>query len=475
MLIPRIYHHSMHLNTAFVASPASVAVEPAAPRLSFLSTRKRLRLHTTRHRTRVAGIIASARGNQPSPPPSQDEETAALANRTHDSVPDSPSASHLNGKPSSKSKIKTVKSASKLPSPSKSSPSKKKSRSQEKIPLNIGPLSISLTARTLLYTVPFMWGSFAPAVRYLFAQNPHQDPSVFNTERLLLSLTVYSPILYREFRAFLAQRSAHGDSVKKETDPNRFSFFPIGIELGFYVFLANIAQVIGLEQTSASRAAFLVQLQTVFVPVLGIILNLVDSVSLSTWVSAAVAVGGVALLSSDKGAHTESSLMGDSLEIMSALFFSGYIVRLSRVANRVNPIPLVATKIAVQAFLSITWATVTEVIQNSPGAHLIPQEPWTLPTVLISVAVVIWTGLVPSALSGWAQTKGQQGVPASQAALIFATQPLWATAIAAVTLGESFGSRGLVGGALIVFSTLIPNLTQSIPFLKKLDQQKNKR
>lgn len=243
-----------------------------------------------------------------------------------------------------------------------------------------------------------------------------------------------------------------------------------------YVFIANIAQVLGLEQTSASRAAFLVQLQTVFVPVLGVFLRIVDSISVTNWISSAIAVAGVALLSSDKGAGTESTLTGDALEVLSALFFSAYILRLGRYASRVPANPLVATKITVQAVLSFFWALLTEEVQNNTRAMPPPPDaPWTLSAVAMNAAVVIWTGLFPSALSGWAQTKGQQGVPANEAALIFATQPLWATAIAAVTLGESFGSRGLAGGALIVFATLLPSLKSSIPFFNDVDEQNDKR
>lgn len=391
------------------------------------------------------------------------------------------------------------------------------------IPITLGPLNLSVPPRSLLYVVPFLWGSFAPAVRFLFAQNPHQDVSVFNTERLLLSTLVYSPILLREILAFQSLNkqsppsqsnqsqttqpttssdsnspildSTSSASLSHTTTPgidknsaekapeilcvegnkgyskgNRFDFFKVGIELGIIVFIANIAQVVGLQQTSASRASFLVQLQTVFVPILGTFIG-TDRISITTGLSSAVAVGGVALLSSDKAAGTESSLTGDGLEVLSALFFSYYILRLSSAANRVAQNPMVATKIAVQAFLSIVWATVTEVLQSRPStvASISTDAPWTFATVSISIAVVVWTGLCSSAIAGWAQTKGQQVVRPSEAALIFATQPLWATALAAGVLGEKFGNRGIAGGSLIVLATLIPTLADS--FLKDKQPQ----
>lgn len=232
--------------------------------------------------------------------------------------------------------------------------------------------------------------------------------------------------------------------------------------MGVFVFLANVAQVLGLQQTSASRAAFLNQLQTVIVPVLSGIFGL-DKISPRTWLSSLVAVAGVALLSSDKGHGTVSSFTGDALEVLSAVIFSTYIIRLSKFCNDLPANPLVATKIAAQAFLSIGWALATEI---GMWQHRVPAsessfEPvaWSFSDIAISAAVVMWTGLFSSAASGWAQTKGQQGVPPSEAVVIFATQPLWASGLAALVLGESFGVKGIAGGALIIAATLIASRT----------------
>ena len=294
-------------------------------------------------------------------------------------------------------------------------------------------------------------------MRLVFAQKPHQGPAIFNSERLLLASLVYLPVLWSEFRAYQKLKKA---SSEQPIDSNRFAFVPAGMELGFYVFLANVAQVVGLQQTSASRAAFLVQLQTVFVPVLSGLFG-IDKIAPRTWLSSLVAIGGVALLSSDKGHGTVSSLFGDSLEVLSALFFSTYIIRLGKFCNRMSPNPLVAVKIITQALLSVGWAVVAEVFINiQRGAVPIDPNPaqWTLGTIGIAVGAVAWTGLISSALSGWAQTKGQQKVSASEAVVIFATQPLWASALATIVLGETFGARGIAGGALIIVATLIASL-----------------
>lgn len=320
---------------------------------------------------------------------------------------------------------------------------------------NIFGKSIAIPARWLLFSVPFMWGSFGPSVRLLFSHEPHLDTALFNTARLLLASMVYAPILVTEFSKL------RSTDTSENSEEDKFGFLKGGVELGIYVFLANVCQVLGLESVSAGRAAFLVQLQTVMVPVLSGLFGL-EVVQKKTWIASVIAFAGVALLSLDKGHGAASSLVGDSLEILTALFFSAYIIRLGKICTRVRSGPLVATKIVIQAVLSSTWVFGLTLLGHSHSSTLpvssLPLPEWTLPILALNVGVVAWTGLVSSALSGWAQTNGQKAVPASDTVVIFATQPLWASALAALLLGETFGPRGLIGGALIVGSTLVAGM-----------------
>lgn len=328
---------------------------------------------------------------------------------------------------------------------------------------NLFGMEMAVPARLMLFTVPIMWGSFGPVVRLLFEQEPHLDPTVFNTVRLFLSCAVYMPILIREYAAYSEIRANEEKGIPPaEEDSDRFSFILAGLELGLYVFGANVSQVVGLEQVSAARAAFLVQLQTVIVPVLSGIFGL-DAVTRNTLISSFIAVAGVALLSLDKGHGSVSSLSGDALEILSAVFFSAFILRLGRYVSRgVRTAPLVAWKICVQTILCTTYAAgqtfLTSANAVNTGDLLDGPAEWTQPIVALNVFGMLWTGLVCSALGGWVQSKGQEKVPASTAVVIFAMQPLWASAMAAVVLGESFGTKGVLGGGLIVASTIVAGI-----------------
>lgn len=366
------------------------------------------------------------------------------------------------------------------------------SKNDGMVSVSVGFGNVQVSGKLLLFTVAALWGSFSPFVRLLFLQEHAPPPALFNTERLLVSTAVYLPILYGEFLTYRADKkgaledlassteaspsgrdeptASEKAGVIKEVKQSRLDFLWAGLELGGFVFLANVSQVLGLEQTSASRAAFLNQLQTVVVPILAGALGL-QAISNRTWASSAIAVSGVALLSLDKSHGSVSSLTGDALEVVSAIFFSAYILRLGKYAQKVRAPPLVATKIVVQALLSICWVTASSLLSTShhvtanyaPGGRMVPAggvlgTGWTAADVAVNVGVVIWTGLFVSALSGYIQTKGQSAVKPSDAAVIFATQPLFAAALSALVLGEGFGPKGIAGGVLILGATILSSL-----------------
>jgi len=324
------------------------------------------------------------------------------------------------------------------------------------IETGFGDRMITFPGVYFLYTVPFLWGTFGPMVRLLFSLPNPPEPAVFNSFRLLLSSAVYVPIIGPEvWRLARGTKSTEEDKKTEEWKPFGFPAWVLGgVELGIYVFFANVVQVIGLEQTSAGRAAFLNQLQTVFVPMIGAMFG-VEAIGLTGWVSAALAVGGVAILSGDHGSGIASSLTGDALEVLSAAFFAMYVLRCGVYAVRTDVRFLTGAKIFVQAALSLIWAG--SGLFAAPH-HVDPDAigvPWSFSEWFIVVGVIAWTGLFSSAISGFMQTTGQKSVSASETAVILATQPIWATMIAAVGLGEPLSWRIGVGGAAILGATLL--------------------
>jgi len=277
------------------------------------------------------------------------------------------------------------------------------------------------------------------------------------------------------------------------------------MELACWVTLANTLQIMGLRTTSASRAAFFVQLESIFVPLVSAGLGLAPA-SAVVLGSSALSVAGVAVLASDSigKSHAASAAgaaaaaasglsfsIGDGLEVLCAVVLSVYVLRTKHHVKRVaRTTPLVAVKVVTQAVLATCWALVrnglpwlaarlqapagaasgggTAAAATAAAAAASGGAWWALPAgvttsmVAVNVGLVLWAGVLVSATTSWMQAAGQRVVSASDAAILFATKPLWATACAAVVLGESFGRRGVVGGIMVLTGVLLASWNPSL-------------
>lgn len=74
--------------------------------------------------------------------------------------------------------------------------------------------------------------------------------------------------------------------------------------------------------------------------------------------------------------------------------------------------------------------------------------------------VVSWTGIMSSALSAWAQVVGQKMVSTTEAAIIFATQPVVASFMSWILLGEGLNFHNAVGGATILGAAVFASTSE---------------
>jgi drug/metabolite transporter (DMT)-like permease len=79
----------------------------------------------------------------------------------------------------------------------------------------------------------------------------------------------------------------------------------------------------------------------------------------------------------------------------------------------------------------------------------------------VAQAGVLYTGLVTTALALWVESIAFARVPATDASIILTTEPLFAAAFGAISLGETFGMSDYAGASLIVaacvFAALMDN------------------
>lgn len=225
-----------------------------------------------------------------------------------------------------------------------------------------------------------------------------------------------------------------------------------GLELGAYLFICYLAQTIGLGYTTASRSAFITTLYVVLLPILLGLLG--QRLGWNIWASAGMAIVGVGLLSYDGSPPN----VGDLWTLLTALSYTVYIWRMEQFAAKFPSLPLTGIQILTVLLGSAIWVSL-----ERPVWHW-ESFPW------LSVA---YLGLVASAFCIWLQALGQKTVPAPEASIIYALEPVYAAVLAVLILKEHLGLQGIAGAVLIVLATLVSQLRSKKPHPEHLGPETN--
>ncbi len=207
-----------------------------------------------------------------------------------------------------------------------------------------------------------------------------------------------------------------------------------GVLLGVVLALGYMAQTFGLRSTPAAVSGFLIGLQVVFTPVIGWML-LSHRPHGRTWAAVLVATTGLALMTL-RGA---SFGVGEGLTIVSSAVFALQIVGLEQWASVENAYGLATVQLLTIGALSL--------VAGAPGGIGLP------PTPSIWAAVVL-TAVAATAFAFVVQSWAQSHLSATSAAVVFATEPVFAGLFAWVS-GEHMSWALLVGGALVVLAMLV--------------------
>ena len=262
-----------------------------------------------------------------------------------------------------------------------------------------------------------------------------------------------------------------------------------GLELGTYLFVGNALQVIGLRTVPSDRAAFLLQLTTIFVPLVqSVFARNLFLLPAKTWAACCVALAGVALIGTEnaEGGSSLASLSLDSLQfsagdqaiMLGALVYTFHCIRLEKYAKEIpSALRLAAAKASTETGWSalavgvgLAAAAQSGTLDNpllgnlqTSGRGIINYTETFINSMndiditqyLTLAGALSWIGLVTIAYTITAQTYGQSRVPPSTANLIYTLQPIFTALLAYFLLGETLSYSGLVGGALIGFAVLL--------------------
>lgn len=271
-----------------------------------------------------------------------------------------------------------------------------------------------------------MFGSIAPATKALFLTEGPPTPSAASALRAAIAALPLAPRL--------ARAQGVGSAA---------------LELAVYNFGYNGLLFIGLalDGSSATKSAFFLQGSVIITPLLAAAAG--DLPPPRIWAAAALALVGVALIAApDLGASVSAA---DALFVGAACCWSLVVYRVGVLAE--DP---TRDMVAVQAAKNLALAVLYGAWAAWDAAH----------------GAVLWPGagrdasavtlLVGSALAGGTagdvlQAEGQKGVSSGQAALLLATEPLWAAAMdwgwtghfPLDSVSEAAGCAAVLAGAVL--------------------------
>ena len=210
--------------------------------------------------------------------------------------------------------------------------------------------------------------------------------------------------------------------------------------LGLWLTVGYGLQTIGLLYTTASKSAFITGLSVVLVPILSLAVSRARPRASSLF-AVLLAAAGLYLLTSP-GAMGFNP--GDLLTLGCAGAFALHIVTTERAAPRYDPLPLAFWQIATTAIACTALMGIFE----TPRLSL---TGWT-------VAALVITGLLATALAFAVQMWAQRRTGATHVAVIFTGEPVFAALFARFIQHEVLGIAGLLGGALIITGILVAQL-----------------
>ncbi len=220
----------------------------------------------------------------------------------------------------------------------------------------------------------------------------------------------------------------------------------IGLRLGVLFGVQLALFITGLDRIPSNRAAFLFSIATPLVPLL------VPFVERRRprprdLVAVSLAVAGTWWLTRPDSA-SGGLVTGDWLILGAALCGAIYVVAAGHFGPRHEPMHLLAAQLPVMAFIGLGLAALLE----RPRIEL---GPWT-------VFLIIFLAL--SSIAGFGgQLVGQRKVRATEAALIFALEPVFAAVASFAALGERLVGTQWLGAGMILAGMLSVRPSPSTP------------
>jgi len=311
-------------------------------------------------------------------------------------------------------------------------------------------LNLKRIARLL--TVPLAWSTYSPVVKAAYAVPHAPNPLVLLT---FFQFVSYSALLLLGVVTARMRAGASSDNPSLRA----------GAEIGLWLFLGKVLQMLGLQRTEAARAGFFIELSVLLVPLTEALL-LGRRLSPRVWTACgfsaigfATIFGGGLLAGGGAGdVVMKGRLLGDVMVAAAAAMYTTQILRMGKHSRtrrgRILPLARAA------AGAELIYSLVTTLALASFGALGSSFGNWagalTPPEVQTLLVVVLWIGLIPCTFGGvWAQGSSQASIPPSVAQVFYSLQPIFGAGLSALILHEKIETEEFVGGGLILLAAVL--------------------
>jgi drug/metabolite transporter (DMT)-like permease len=263
------------------------------------------------------------------------------------------------------------------------------------------------TAGLLVMTA--VWGSTFFLIKDVLARMPVAD---FLAVRFVVAAVVMLALFHRQVRQLGRGRILRG------------------LLLGLIYGTGQLLQTLGLARIEPSVSGFVTGMYVVFTPILATVL-LRHRMPGIVWLAVLLATGGLALLSLN-GVAVD---LGVWLTLASALMYGLHIIGLGQWSRSGEAFGMSAVQMVAIAFVCLL-AT-------------LPHGP-SLPPDRSAWFAVLYMALIAGAGAMLMQTWAQTHIPATRAAIVMTTEPVFAAAFAVMFGNDLLTWRMLVGGGLVL-------------------------
>ena len=235
--------------------------------------------------------------------------------------------------------------------------------------------------------------------------------------------------------------------IKKESFRIEMKDIPVFLLLAFFYTFSSLFLLCGYGYMGAGVATTLHFTYPVFVSLLMFLLFR-EKASWLTWVSIAMAVCGVALLSLPSTGMS-ADVKGIIIVILSAVAYGSYIVGVnkSRVRN------MNSRKLAFYVFI---FTTVIFGVKDLASGSL------QMPPDISSVGNLVLLAVLPTVVSNITLVLAVQNIGGTLTSILGALEPVTAVCIGVVVFGEEFTVGEAVGITLILAAVVLVILNRSI-------------